>query len=680
MANRLNIALTGVAVMVVSAAIGAGVASYLAGRWLPTVTVDARAQTRINPATATEALFLAVDKNDLPGVRAAVESGANIEAVNALGVQAVEMAVDRGYYDIAHYLISVRNLLASAGPRRLELPPEPEQAKPAPKMEKAAPEIAATTPTPEPSAPEPEPTPEPATPEPAISQAPPNAPIILEPKAEPEEANQAAPETTLGDQTATRPPEMVEAPDMEADRTAAPKEPLITTESETPVDPEPDSLAGDETTGQAGDELVLVIDENDLTPKTGPLATAEAEAPQAPAPQTPMTPMESTPEPSSKLAEQARQPMSATERFFYTFLDFFKPPNTTGVVRRPRRHAPVISPEDDAANAEMVARQLEELKQHQGAVPTLQETEKAVEDAQIRAEAEAIAVAEAETRAKAEAEASAAEEAEFERIQTEARAKAEAEAEEIRASAKAKIKAETEARQLASAEIETKAKLATLVPATSYSGSGEILDGVTFKLGDELHIGLELSAARLERMKDTSIHRPCVLKDRPEALFCVETVYWPIDIEKYFLVDNIMYQGNRAIARYDRNRATNFHVMFRSDSLDVVVNHFVELYGVPSQAVARAIAPLAQPRRDNPTLLWQSREAGTDAIINLEIRQYDDARGGFPDTERGVVMLYKTHARPIFPILSQLELMVLKPEERDSGAAVAPEAPPESAQ
>jgi len=53
----------------------------------------------------------------------------------------------------------------------------------------------------------------------------------------------------------------------------------------------------------------------------------------------------------------------------------------------------------------------------------------------------------------------------------------------------------------------------------------------------------------------------------------------------------------------------------------------------------------------------------------LEIRKFDDARGGFPDTNRGAILLYRSHAKAIFPQLSQLELMVLKADAtaEDSG-------------
>mgnify|MGYP007026212629 CR=1 FL=1 len=52
----------------------------------------------------------------------------------------------------------------------------------------------------------------------------------------------------------------------------------------------------------------------------------------------------------------------------------------------------------------------------------------------------------------------------------------------------------------------------------------------------------------------------------------------------------------------------------------------------------------------------------------MEIRKYDDSRGGFPDTKRGAIMLYHTWSEPIFPQLSATELMLLDPGEGRTGA------------
>jgi hypothetical protein len=57
-------------------------------------------------------------------------------------------------------------------------------------------------------------------------------------------------------------------------------------------------------------------------------------------------------------------------------------------------------------------------------------------------------------------------------------------------------------------------------------------------------------------------------------------------------------------------------------------------------------------------------------ITVLEIRKYDDSRGGFPDTKRGAVMLYLAHSPPIFPQVSSHELMRLS--RGTMGPPVAP--------
>ncbi|MDG2205384.1 MAG: ankyrin repeat domain-containing protein, partial [Alphaproteobacteria bacterium] len=68
------------------------------------LAVTALAQD-ISPATTR--LFDAVWADDLGRVKAAITAGASISAVNELGVRPVDMAVDRGHFGIAHYLLSV---------------------------------------------------------------------------------------------------------------------------------------------------------------------------------------------------------------------------------------------------------------------------------------------------------------------------------------------------------------------------------------------------------------------------------------------------------------------------------------------------------------------------------------------------------------------------------------------
>jgi hypothetical protein len=58
---------------------------------------------------ATRRLFAAVQTNDFPSVQQSIAAGADVEARNPWGVSAADLAVDKGYFRIAHYLVSVRN-------------------------------------------------------------------------------------------------------------------------------------------------------------------------------------------------------------------------------------------------------------------------------------------------------------------------------------------------------------------------------------------------------------------------------------------------------------------------------------------------------------------------------------------------------------------------------------------
>ncbi|NQU60489.1 MAG: ankyrin repeat domain-containing protein [Rhodospirillales bacterium] len=181
------------------------------------------------------------------------------------------------------------------------------------------------------------------------------------------------------------------------------------------------------------------------------------------------------------------------------------------------------------------------------------------------------------------------------------------------------------------------------------------LKGVTLALGES--VSLENSFPPLGDGVDP--HNRCVKKNRGTTLFCLETVDWPEKMKADFLVPTILYTGQKAIARYDQGIASRFHALFPSDSFKRVAEYFYKRFGDPTDVWNRSIAPFAQPRQDNPTLAWRSIDLKTQVVTILEIRQFDDSRGGFPDTSRGAVMLYLANSPSIFPQVSSHELMRL---------------------
>lgn len=91
------------AALVVAAIMGAG----LTGAF-PLVVAPAAAAEE-TAARATQQLFEAVHSNDLAAARASVAAGADLEAMDRWGLTALELAIDKGYYEIAHFLAAARS-------------------------------------------------------------------------------------------------------------------------------------------------------------------------------------------------------------------------------------------------------------------------------------------------------------------------------------------------------------------------------------------------------------------------------------------------------------------------------------------------------------------------------------------------------------------------------------------
>ena len=782
---------------------------------LPDLSLVSPARAQELPNPATQELFLAVDRNDLAAVRAAIDKGADVEARDYTGTQPVDMAIDRGYFDIAHYLISVRNAKQAqqTGQPALPTPSTEELAK-------------SKTPTEAPQSDDANPF--------ALAEAP-----------------NDAPDDALLDDLVELPAEQPEVlpvvePSPAAADTVEPDPFNVTAPSE--IGPPSGALP----VPQAPTAPYKSVVQAQSEPTFAPEPQAEADAgPPAPAIEV------VTPEPpKEKLTTKQKNKPSAAKTFITTFFDFFKPPNVTGVTQREQdrsinngsisneelakqlqeiaaeRGDAVIKGPEVPISPEELARQLppspdlgeltpEELASlgegtpalppyavgapqdttaeslpsmedafgdliiddatlkdelplegsipetatgvsplDQASIPTVPSfkeapgvpgkrydpskpfgggvdpdllawlgldprTALAVEDGKAKATSGALA-SDATPPPDPAAPSAPAEDDPFANpFDTLDGAKEPAISDLLEGLDEPQDIASKEPKSppspdgasddpfaMSSPEGATDDPFATpppggevdelagLLESTSESvngtkgwdvtkvegadlpsevvvlseiePTGEVLDGVELALGSNTVIGQDVGKDRIKLLDQESIHKPCISKGGTETVFCIDTVSWPFELEESFLVDTIMYQGTRAVARYDAGRATNFHSLFRTEAFDNVIGYYTKRYGQPTQMIERAIAPLAAPRQANPTYLWQSREPGTDTVTTLEIRKFDDAQTGFPDTNRGALLLYRSHAKPIFPQLSQLELMVLKADAAIPVESTAP--------
>ena len=203
------------------------------------------------------------------------------------------------------------------------------------------------------------------------------------------------------------------------------------------------------------------------------------------------------------------------------------------------------------------------------------------------------------------------------------------------------------------------------VAGLSAPGQGELLqafppqaalDGVRLALGQSIRLGV-LPRGRRD---DPEFQRRCIEKKRRTVIFCIIPVDWPEELLEFFEVGTVMYDGAKAIVRYDDERATFYHALFDVKGFSKIVRYYRKKLGLPTESWVRRMVVMAAAPRPNPTVLWRSVEPATNLVTILEIRKFDDARGGFPDTRRGVVLLYHTWSSPIFPEISHLELMMVK--------------------
>ncbi len=189
------------------------------------------------------------------------------------------------------------------------------------------------------------------------------------------------------------------------------------------------------------------------------------------------------------------------------------------------------------------------------------------------------------------------------------------------------------------------------------------LNGVRLALGRDLRPGMR-------RLREGSPEgAACLTKGRRQATFCIVEVDRATEIRRAFQVNTIFYQGSRAIARFDRGRARQFHALFDARYHAAVLAYMRKRFGKPTDFWNRTIAPFERPRQSNPTYIWRSRNPNTKVTTVLEVRKFDDGRDVFPDTEHGSIRLYVAGTAPVFPSITPLDIMSIdwafRPDQPD---------------
>jgi len=171
-----------------------------------------------------------------------------------------------------------------------------------------------------------------------------------------------------------------------------------------------------------------------------------------------------------------------------------------------------------------------------------------------------------------------------------------------------------------------------------------------FRIGKSLTLGRSLNPKAVA-------NRSCFRKGRDAAWFCLEKADWPVSIVGSLEVSAWLYRKARTVVRYENGRAVRIYSVIPAKSYPDAVKHYVELLGQPTRVAEGKIARFGDSPRNNPSTIWVNDGEKGRADI-LEIRRFDDIRGMVPDESVGLIRLYKEGSSPIFSYLSDSDLML----------------------
>ncbi|MBI2585961.1 MAG: ankyrin repeat domain-containing protein [Rhodospirillales bacterium] len=152
-----------------------------------------------------------------------------------------------------------------------------------------------------------------------------------------------------------------------------------------------------------------------------------------------------------------------------------------------------------------------------------------------------------------------------------------------------------------------------------------------------------------------------VCVDKSAAAFCVEPVDWPPAIAAAFEVQSAIYRGRQAIVRYDGGVATQFHALFPTANFQKIVDHFTAMLGPPGDTSERSAVAIGERNRKNRTARWLGPKAADGADSMLEVREIDDMRWSAPpDLEHGVVRLHRVGGDMMFQHVSWSDFLLAR--------------------
>ncbi len=195
-----------------------------------------------------------------------------------------------------------------------------------------------------------------------------------------------------------------------------------------------------------------------------------------------------------------------------------------------------------------------------------------------------------------------------------------------------------------------------------------VLSDIDLYMGRDLVIGAQFDRQDFDA-------EACI--DRPvhASVFCLSPLDWPAEIADKFTRDTAFFNADEAVVRYENGIVSRVYTVFDAADFTDVVKFMQRRFGPPLERDIVWMNVMEAPALPNTTFRWKAITPDRRDIIVLEVRNYDDVRRSFANTEHGMVRLFREGSRPIFKHLTTMDLMLMQ-RRRVSRAPVDIDQPP----
>lgn len=209
----------------------------------------------------------------------------------------------------------------------------------------------------------------------------------------------------------------------------------------------------------------------------------------------------------------------------------------------------------------------------------------------------------------------------------------------------------------------------TATPAPEKTLIGEsVLTEIDLYLGRDTIIGTPYDPAQYSAQS-------CLERPLHASVFCLTRLNWPASIGASFEQDTAFFEDKEAVARYENGALSRVYTVFDASDFADVVKFMQRRFGAPMEREIVWMHMMEAPELPNTTFRWKAVTEDRRDVIILEVRNYDDLRRSFANTDHGMIRLYREGSRPIFKHLTTMDLMLMQ-RRRISRAPVDVNAPP----